>query len=73
MNYIFVEVGVISKLGGIFFYFLSYSPLFITPSGGPYCITDPVVLAYIQSLPELCLRLRLVADIVISCSVVVVV
>ena len=47
--------------------------LSLLPLWGPYCITVPVVLTYIQSLPELCRRLSLVADIVISCSVVVVV
>ena len=57
----------------LFIFFLSYSPLIITPQGGPYCITVPVFLAYIQSSLKLRRRLSLVADIVISCSVVVVV
>ena len=43
------------------------------PSGGPYCITVPFVLAYIQSSPELRRWLSLVTDIVISCIVVAVV
>ena len=47
---------------------LSYYPLIITAT--PQGITVPVILAYIQSSPELHCRLGLVADIVISCSVV---
>ena len=43
------------------------------PSGGPCCITVSFILAFIQSSPELGRRLSLVADIAISCSVVVVV
>ena len=56
-----------------FFFFcpivLSSLPL----KGASYCITVPVILAYIQSSAELRHRLSLVADIAISCSVVVVV
>ena len=54
-----------------FIYFLSDFHHY--PSGGPCCITVSFILAFIQSSPELGRRLSLVADIAISCSVVVVV
>ena len=56
--------------GGFFYIFPVPFSSHHYPSGGPYCITVPFVLAYIQSLLELCCRLSLVADIAISFSIV---
>ena len=54
-------------------FFLSYYPLIITPQGGLAVSQFHVVLAYIQSSLVTPRRLSIVADIVICCSVVVVV
>ena len=54
------------------FFPLSYYPLIITPQGGLTISQFHVTLAFIQSLLLLRRRLSLVANIVISCSVVVV-
>ena len=56
----------------MFYFFPCPRVLSSLPLRGPYCITVPVILVYMQSLPGLRRRLNLVAEIVISCSIAVV-
>ena len=53
--------------------FSIFSPLLQSSHHLYYCITVPIILAYIQSSSGLGRRLSLVADIVLSCSIVVIV